>query len=141
MANASETRIVGVFDDYDSANKAAQDLLSEGFPRDRINIVSNFKTGAAGSTVIEYDRPQEQEGGGITGWFRRMFGRDVSEEEQGHFAEAVRRGNALLTVDAEPGQVERATRIMNDNGAIDIDQRVAFYREGGYSGYNASAAP
>lgn len=141
MANTSMTRLIGVFDDFDSANKAAQELANEGFSREQVHVVSNFRTGAAGSTMMEWDSGFEQQGGGITGFFRRLFGSDVPEEEQGHLAEAVRRGNALLTVDAEQNQIDRAVRIMNDNGAIDIDSRVEHYRQRGYTGYDASAAP
>ncbi len=139
MADTATTRLIGVFDDYDAANRAAQQLANEGFSRERISLVSNQKKGAAGSTMVEWDRPEAHHEGGISGFFHRFFGHEVPEDEQGYFAEAVRRGNAVVAVNAAPAEVERAVRIMNENGAVDVDRRVAFYREKGYRGYDPSA--
>jgi len=100
-----------------------------------IDVRSNFRTGAAGRG---YDDTAEHEGG-ISGFFHRLFGGD--ESEGGHYAEAVRRGNAIVTVTASEAQVDQAVEIMNSAGAIDIDRHVEHFRETGYERHDASAQP
>jgi uncharacterized protein (TIGR02271 family) len=127
------TKIVAVFEDYSTAERVARDLTNEGIDRSAIDVQSNFRTGAAGRG---YDS-REDEGGGVSGFFRRLFGGE--ESVSGHYAEAVRRGNAVVCVTAEPDQVDRAVDIMNSAGAIDIDQQVETYRRTGYERYDEKA--
>src|SRR3954453_17490690 len=134
MAQTSNTHsVVGVFDDYSTAEQVARDLVNAGIPREAIEVKSNFMTGAAGRSQSE-----ESHEGGISGFFHRIFG---GGEEHGHYAEAVRRGSAVVCVTAPREQLDEAVGIMNSAGAIDIDRRVASYRETGYERHDASAPP
>lgn len=65
----------------------------------------------------------------------------VPKEEAGHYAEGVRRGGILITVKASGDRADRAARILNDSGAIDIDDRVADWRKRGWRGYDSKAEP
>jgi len=130
---SSNNTVVGVFDDYSTAERVARDLTNAGIPRESIEVKSNFMTGAAGRSNSE-----ESHEGGISGFFHRLFGGD---EEHGHYAEAVRRGSAVVCVTAPREQLDEAVEIMNSAGAIDIDRRVASYRETGYERHDASAPP
>ena len=65
----------------------------------------------------------------------------VPEEHANNYAESVRRGGALVTVRADESRAERAARILRENGAIDLDQRVSRWREDGWTGWDPSAAP
>jgi len=126
--------VVGVFDDYSTAERVAQDLTNAGIPRNSIEVKSNFRTGAAGRSQSE-----EEHEGGISGFFHRIFGGD--DDEHGHYAEAVRRGSAVVCVTAPQEQLDEAVEIMNSAGAIDIDRRVAAYREAGYERHDPTAPP
>lgn len=126
--------VVGVFDDYASAQHAARELEGDGVAREQIQVESNMKTGAAGYGGGETEEHHE---GGIKGFFHRLFGSD--EDEHGHYQEALRRGNSIVAVTAEPDQIDRIARIMNDLGAVDIDRRTNYYRQTGYSGYDENA--
>jgi uncharacterized protein (TIGR02271 family) len=128
---AQDTTIVGVFDDYSTAERAAQDLTNAGIPRSSIDVRSNFRTGAAGRG---YDSGEHE--GGISGFFKRLFG---GEDDAGHYAEAVRRGNAVVCVTAPAGEVDRAVEILNSAGAVDIDRHVDRYRQTGYERYDEKA--
>jgi len=135
MAQATNDKtVVGVFEDYNSADRVVRDLTNAGIPRDAIQVQSNFMTGAAGRS--EYQ--QEDREGGISGFFKRLFGAD---DEAGHYAEAHRRGNAIVCVTASSEQLERAVDIMNSAGAIDIDRHVENYRQAGYREYDPNAEP
>jgi len=125
--------VVGVFDDYSTAERVAQDLANAGIPRESIEVKSNFMTGAAGRSHSE-----ETHEGGISGFFHRLFGGD---EEHGHYSEAVRRGSAVVCVTAPQEQLDQAVSIMNSAGAVDIDRRVAAYRDTGYERHDPNAPP
>ena len=65
----------------------------------------------------------------------------VPETHAEYYAEAVRRGGALVTVRTDASRTEEAEKIMRENGAIDIDDRVARWRSTGWKGYNPNDAP
>jgi len=127
--------IVGVFDDYATAQQAARELENDGVPQAQIHVESNMKTGAAGYGGGEMEEHHE---GGIKGFFHHLFG-GGSYEESGHYQESLRRGNAIVAVTAAPGQVDRITKLMNDLGAVDIDRRANYYRQTGYTGYDENS--
>jgi uncharacterized protein (TIGR02271 family) len=135
MQERDNKTVVGVFDDYSTAERVVRDLESAGIPRDSVQVRSNFMTGAAGRQV-DMDRGHE---GGISGFFHRLFGGD--ESDSGHYSEAVRRGNAVVAVTAPQEQIDRAVQIMNSGGAVDIDRHVERYREGGYEKYDPNFEP
>jgi len=134
------TTVVGVFEDYNAAERASRELVQNGIPQDSIQIQSNFRTGAAGSTGTHDGSSHE---GGFMGWWHSLFSDDDDEvrNEGGHYAEAVRRGSAVLTVRTSGDMADQAAQIMDSAGAIDVDDRVAGWRESGYTGYNNNAEP
>ena len=76
--------------------------------------------------------------GGLIGGLTHL---GVPKEHAEYYAEGVRRGGTLVTVDAPDNQAQQAVDIMNGNGAVDIDTRGTAYRTGGYTGYSESASP
>jgi uncharacterized protein (TIGR02271 family) len=136
MADQEQRTVVGVFDDYSTAQQAARELENSGIPQSDITVESNLKTGAAGYGASE--NVEEHHEGGIRGFFHRLFGTG-EEEDRGNYEEALRRGSAVVAVTASEDQVDRIANIMNDLGAADIDRRTDYYRQTGYSGQSASA--
>jgi stress response protein YsnF len=65
----------------------------------------------------------------------------VPEEEAGYYAEGVRRGGTLVTVRADDHGVDRAVAVMERHNAVDVDQRAAYWRQGGWTGYTPEARP
>lgn len=76
--------------------------------------------------------------GGLIGGLTRA---GVPEEHAHVYAEAVRRGGALVTVRAEDARADEAAAIMRSCGAIDIDRRAEQWREQGWTRYDPDAAP
>ena len=76
--------------------------------------------------------------GGLIGGLTDM---GVSRPDAEYYAEAVRRGGALVTVRADDARAERAAEIMRSHGAIDIERRVERWREHGWTGFDATAQP
>lgn len=65
----------------------------------------------------------------------------VPEGDAEYYAEAVRRGGALVTVRADASRVEEAADIMRERGAVDIQRRVERWREQGWTRFDEQAAP
>jgi len=76
--------------------------------------------------------------GGLIGGLRQL---GVSDSDAEYYAEAVRRGGALVVVRAEDHHAEPIADLMRDRGAIDIESRVAAWRESGWRGFDESAPP
>ena len=65
----------------------------------------------------------------------------VSEPDAQYYAEAVRRGGALVTVRADEARSESAADIMRRHGAVDIERRAETWRQSGWTGFDRSAQP
>jgi len=65
----------------------------------------------------------------------------VSAQQANYYAETVRRGGAIVTVKVDESRADRAAEIMRSNGAIDLDERVARWREEGWEGWDPTARP
>ncbi len=77
--------------------------------------------------------------GGLVG---ALVGAGVPEEDANVYAEGVRRGGALVTVETQADEdAYRAADILNDYNAIDIDQRAEEYRAGGWTRFDENAEP
>jgi hypothetical protein len=77
--------------------------------------------------------------GGLIGGLTQL---GIPEEQAQHYAESVRRGGALVTVvKLEDREAERAAQIMRGHGAVDIDERAAQWRAGGWTGFAAAPKP
>jgi hypothetical protein len=71
--------------------------------------------------------------GGIVG---ALKARGVPEEQANFYAEGVRRGGTLITVNAKTDELaQRAVDILKRHGAVDIDQRVADWKRFGWGGH------
>ncbi|HYP00906.1 MAG TPA: YsnF/AvaK domain-containing protein [Pyrinomonadaceae bacterium] len=74
--------------------------------------------------------------GGLISGLTRL---GVPEEDANYYAEGVRRGGTLISVESSDEQAERAVAIMKQHGAVEIDKRAAQWREEGWSGFDSNA--
>ncbi|HEV2802924.1 MAG TPA: YsnF/AvaK domain-containing protein [Pyrinomonadaceae bacterium] len=74
--------------------------------------------------------------GGLISGLTRL---GVPEEHANYYAEGVRRGGTLVSVESADERADSAVRIMKQHGAVEIDKRAAEWREGGWSGFDANA--
>ena len=65
----------------------------------------------------------------------------VPEEEAGYYAEGVRRGGTLVTLNAEDGMADQAIDILEDHNAVDVEQRASSWKQSGWTGYSPTAKP
>ena len=137
--------IVGVFDSFEEADRAIVRLEQGGIARSDMEVhASNLADDTTGATSASYTNDGEGVGviGKIEHFFGSMFGNDDRPEEVGHYKEAVRRGGALLTVTVmEEAHVALVRSTLHEAGAVDIDERVAHWKNTGYAGYDATTQP
>jgi len=131
--------VVGVFDRYAAAQQAARVLEDQGFDHDHVHVTGTDQETGSSSTSTTTTTSQasgdRDEGvlGSIRNFFSDLFGPDDSQEV-GTYAEAVRRGGAVVKVEVdEDSEAERARQALQQAGAVDIDERVEEWRASGWS--------
>ncbi|MFL6662594.1 MAG: general stress protein [Rhizobacter sp.] len=127
--------VVGIFDRYAAAQHAAKILEDSGFDHDHVHVAAADDQSAGGTSAGTTAREDEGEGvmGRIRHFFAELFGPD-DNEEMGTYAEAVRRGGAVVKVDVdEDAEVDKARETLQQAGAVNIDERVEEWRASGWS--------
>ena len=124
--------VTAMFNSRDEAERAAQMLVSE-LNLDRATIRTSP---GEGMTDAGYDKTRPYEEKGFFGSIKDLF---VPDEDRYAYAEGMRRGAVLLSVQLDDGQVGRASDIIERAGAVDLDQQEATWRQSGWTGYDASA--
>jgi len=134
--------VIGAFDDRQSAERAVEKLVQAGFDRNDVHIeaagaVSQGMTDAT-STTASSDTTQRHEDQGvmasISHFFSSLFGDDGDNRRHvGRYAEAVRRGNVIVVVDAtSEQQADQAASLLHECGAVDVDERAQDWRAQGW---------
>lgn len=99
---------IGLFKDSAMADKVVAHLLEAGFSRDEVRLVrrSDFEgTPGAETDILKI--------GGLP------------QEHAGRYWEAVRGGRVLVAVTSGGDTADRAVGIMDQDGAINVDERTA----------------
>jgi len=124
--------VVGFFDDASEAQRAVQQLVSNGFDRDRIDISSGAGRGNASTSSSSTDRDSGHESG-ITRFFKNLFG--DNDDEADRYTRVGMQSNSIVTVHAQSSEeAERAADLLDDYGAVNVNERASDYdRSGTYS--------
>jgi stress response protein YsnF len=125
--------VIGFFDNASEVQTAVQRLQESGISRSRIDVSSGHNTSFSSmSKNSDNDRKQES---GITRFFKNLFGSD--DDETDRYSQMAQRSNSMITVHAQSSEeAERAADILDDCGAIDVDQRAAQF---GYKGRSSAS--
>jgi hypothetical protein len=120
--------VIGAFENNSEALQAKQELLSAGFTEQSVTM----------HYIAEPDRNTDSpdDNPGFMDAIRSLFTWDLDDyrdENYGdHYAEAMRRGHAILTINVDESEVEMVSDLMDDAGALDIDEKVSEWRSQGY---------
>jgi uncharacterized protein (TIGR02271 family) len=115
--------IVGLFDSYHEAQRAVVELIESGIRREDVGVTSREYTNYEGADSYREESYRDDEGFGdkISNFFSNLFG--DNREYASHYSEAVTRGGAVVTVDAETdAEADRAEAILNRFGG-EVDER------------------
>jgi len=140
--------VVGVFDNASEAQQAVEALVSDGFSRSNIDLSAaqtgsqSYNTGGynsgTGSSTMVPDRHQNTSGtaaeevvddtkdvgDSIGDFFSSLFGGGDDVDKYKRVASE----RSVVTVHAQSDdEAERAADILDDNGAVDVDERAATY--------------
>jgi uncharacterized protein (TIGR02271 family) len=131
---SSSTRrmVTAFFDSRSDAEQAIERLSEAGVSRDSIRFMPGDERDPIDNDAGTASR---RESGGFWDSLGDWF---LPDEDRGTYAEGLRRGGYLLSVEATDAQYERVLDILDDEGTIDIDERANSWREEGWTGGTAS---
>ena len=154
--------VICAFDERADAERAMDSLAEIGFSREMMHLQVGFEAVAADSAAATppasatagaaaananpgeaaaTSRAEESPGllQRVADFFNDLFGRDEVGADAGFYAEVIRRGGTVLVVDAVGEQEATRARTLMDRmgGTVDIDERAAQWRRGGWKGFDA----
>jgi len=106
-------KIVAAYDRAAKAKDAARALEASGFPSSDISLLSRDTLSA--SEIRE------------AGIWRRLFGRNVGDNESAVYSRTIDSGGTLLTLRAQDTEIPRAMKILDVHNPVDVGERAANY--------------
>ena len=131
--------VIGLFDEAQEARQAVEQLVDNGFSRTSIDLsvrtgtdlkadetlFPDRHTNTSGTRTEEVVDDAKDVGSGIGGFFSSLFGDD---DEDKHKYTQVADQRSLVTVHASTEEeAQRAAGILDDNGAVDVNEQAATY--------------
>ncbi len=120
--------IVGLYDDRATAHRVVEELEDRGFGEDHLRYASHEK-GERSSYEVDVKKGATPDA--LTGY-------GVPKDESEFYAEAVRRGGALVIARVHDQDAEVAADIMARHNPVRYEDRYAAYKEEGFTGYEES---
>jgi len=124
----STTTLTALYDLRAEADRAAGRLVSDaGVARSDVSVIAR-ETGGTGATTTEDT--------GLLASLKSLF---VPDDERAGYSEAVRRGGFLLTARVEQTSAERAMDILEQDGAVNLDERQQAWRAEGWTAQRSTS--
>jgi uncharacterized protein (TIGR02271 family) len=126
--------ITAFFDSRTDAEEAVQRLHSAGFAPEAVRMVAGHHGSPERNVNRDSDRNAYENNEGVGFWeaLKDLF---LPEEDRHTYAEGLRRGGYLVSVQTRDANYARAVDILDDEGTIDLDERAASWRSEGWTGY------
>jgi uncharacterized protein (TIGR02271 family) len=140
MASTTRSTVIAAFRNSADAQAAAQDLQAAGVNRGDIYLESSgsgASTAGYTSSTNDYGSRTAHHEGGITGWFKSLFGAEDDTERAG-YERAYNQGTYLLSVDTDESQIDRIEDILNRHSPINVHTDDAY--SGGTAGTTNTSA-
>lgn len=140
--------VIGIFDNAQEAQQAVEKLTSEGFSRSNIDL--SARTGSyadsqptttggvfpdqhqntSGTRTEEMADDAKDVGNGIGNFFKSIFG-DDDDDDRDKYARVADERSVVTVHTSTDSEAERAADMLDEAGAIDVNERAAQY---GYTG-------
>ncbi len=124
--------ITAVCDTRDHAESAALSLRQAGIPAADVTLSPEDARDEVGSAAGTAPKPA-----GFLASLETMCG---GYDDRDTYAEGVRRGGTLLTAHVDDGHIERAVSLLEQHGAVDLEEREETWRGEGWTGGRVGAA-
>jgi uncharacterized protein (TIGR02271 family) len=120
--------ITALFDSQAEAERAVEALVST-VGLDRTAIRMDAAPSSTGTAATEEK-----------GFFASLKELFVPDEDRYAYSEGLRRGGVLVSAQVDEARHDRAMDVLEQHGAVDLDQREAEWRQSGWTGYSGAAA-
>jgi hypothetical protein len=117
----SQITVVGIFDSHDQAEKAAEALRQKGISDVRL----------AAPTAKPDPEPSSST---VTTLFQNE---GIPGAAQTCYLEALQRGLSVVKAHLDDSQSDDAIDILEENGAVDVEERARIWRDSGWDAANA----
>ena len=126
--------ITAVFDTRDHAESASLSLRQAGIPAADVTLSPENAREELG---VGYGTVTEPKPAGFMASLENLFG---GYDDRDTYAEGVRRGGTLLTAHVDDAHIDRAVSLLEQHGAIDLEEREQTWRGEGWTGGRTGAA-
>jgi stress response protein YsnF len=131
----TERTVTALYDTKSAAESARDDLVALGVPSADVAIRGTEGGGDYSSATSTSAATEDK---GFWGGLADLFAPD---EDRHAYAEGVRRGGHLLTARVPDGLEDEAIDALERHDPVDLDQRAESWRQEGWTGHQAEAAP
>jgi hypothetical protein len=123
-------KVISAFDTPQQAQRVLDRLLQEGFDRADVHVERGRGTGTPA-------KPMDEDRGVLSSighFFVSLFGQDDDDGQKAAlYSEAVRRGSSVVVVSVrDEEEADRAALIMQELGAMDVEERAEEWRQDGW---------
>lgn len=130
MGTTGNRSVSAMFDSHDDAQRAVDRLVQAGVPMARIRMVSGGSDSATATARTDEDK----------GFWDSLSDFFFPDEDRYAYAEGLSRGGYLVTViGLGSAQYDTALDILDDEGSVNLDERVEKWRAEGWGGYESSS--
>jgi uncharacterized protein (TIGR02271 family) len=119
--------VTAFFDSRSDAEQAIARLVDVGVSRDSIRFMPGDERDPSDTAGTSSRAEPRGFWDSLGNWF-------LPDEDRITYAEGLRRGGYLISVDASDEQYERVIDILDDEGTIDMDERAESWRSEGWTG-------
>jgi uncharacterized protein (TIGR02271 family) len=125
--------LTALFDGRTEAMRAVDALVAAGIARTAVRVSPETDTGSVRTPTTSYDTSRDEKG------FWATLGEIFMPDEDRHtYAEAMHRGSIMVSVSVDGTQADRAEDILEQHGALNVDEREESWRKEGWAGYSAA---
>ncbi|MBW9056131.1 hypothetical protein [Rhizobium mesosinicum] len=123
--------LTAFFDSRDNAERSVERLKDAGIPAESIRLLPGYEADGDRANVASDDR---------SGFWAMLAGWLFPDEDRAVYAEGLRRGGFLVSVQVDDASYETAHDILDDEGSIDMDERADHWRREGWEVPRSAAA-
>ncbi|XKM43602.1 YsnF/AvaK domain-containing protein (plasmid) [Rhizobium ruizarguesonis] len=130
-SNPAKTPLSAFFDSRSDAESAVERLKDAGVANDAIRFLPGYEPNGDAGAVASDDR---------SGFWAKLEDWFFPDEDRATYAEGLRRGGFLVSVQVDDATYETAHDILDDEGSIDIDERADSWRREGWDAQRSNEA-
>jgi uncharacterized protein (TIGR02271 family) len=129
--------VIGVFDNHSEAQAAVAQLMSNGFTREYIDVAGQGAGSTTNTNAFDTSHSNDSAGDKVGNFFGSLF----NNHDDAHGYSQVARQGTTVTVHARSAEeATRAASILDQYGAVDLDERASQYRTGASSMTDATTS-